>query len=192
MNCRKYEILISAYIDGELTPGEEKALLKHIDDCSACRKKLESMRVMSNRLGGLHKIEGDISGRNRLIDNLHQQMDREPAPKPVIVPWLTTPRLVWGSAVAVAAIVLIAFLSMNNTDTPSPYPENRIIQQNEFAMLEEVLVDGIVDYLEQERIHACSNETFAEPILAVFAYNPPAPSEGYVDNIIDKPIHTGG
>lgn len=190
MNCEKCEILISAYIDGELTQREEKTLLKHIDECSGCRKKLESMRVMSNQLSGLRKIEGDISERNRLIANLHELMDKEPAPKPVL-PWLTTPRLAWASALAVAAIVLIAFLSMNNNSV-STTPKPETIPTHEFAMLEDILVEGIVDYLEQERIYACSNETFSEPILAVFAFDPTPPPEGYVDNFIDTPIHTGG
>ena len=191
MNCKKYEILISAYIDHELTPKEEKTLLKHIDECSGCRKKLESMRVMSNQLSGLRKIEGDISERNRLIANLHEQMDKEPAPKPVIIPWLTTSRLAWVSVVAIAAILLIAFLSMNKNDV-SPTPKPETIPAPEFALLEDILVEGIADYLEQERIYACSNETFAEPILAVFAFEPTPPPEGYVDNIVDTPMHTGG
>ena len=193
MNCKKYQIQISAYVDGELSERDEKLLLKHLNDCSACRKQLESTRVLSNRLSDLDKIEGDIAGRNRVIANLREVLDKEPIrQKPVLFPWLTNTRLAWGSAVTVVAIVLIALLSMNNVNTPSTESENGIMQQNEFAMLEETLVDGLVDYLEQERIYAISNEAYAEPILAVFAYEPPPPSEGYVDSPVDIPIQSGG
>ena len=146
---------------------------------------------MSNRLGALSKIEGDIAGRNRVIANLHDEMDREPIRKPILVPWLTNSKLAWGSAVTVAAVVLIAFLSLNNVDTPSSDRGIGIMQQNEFAKLEDVLVNGLVDYLEQERIHANSNESFSEPILGVFEYDPPPPMEGYVDGMSDVQQYSG-
>ncbi|MGE4484202.1 MAG: zf-HC2 domain-containing protein [Oscillospiraceae bacterium] len=40
--CSKYEEMISAYVDGELTSAEETELTAHLNDCEQCRALLEA------------------------------------------------------------------------------------------------------------------------------------------------------
>jgi anti-sigma factor RsiW len=48
MSCKKYKILLSAYIDGEITAKEEKALKKHLKVCPDCAKELEHLGQVRN------------------------------------------------------------------------------------------------------------------------------------------------
>lgn len=43
-NCLKYEELISAMLDGELTSAEENELTEHIAHCASCRKMYETYK----------------------------------------------------------------------------------------------------------------------------------------------------
>ena len=187
MNCRKYEILISCYVDGELSPNEEAVLMKHIDECSFCRKKLESMKVLSDQVKGLTRLEGDLGERNRLLASLHDAIAREPAFKPARS-WVSSNRFAWAGA-TIVIIVLIALFAIPKTPTPdlTPVPE----PDNEIALLEENLINGLAEVLENERVFASSYEAFSEPALGVFIFEPAPPIEGYFDTNIDMPVHDG-
>ena len=40
MSCNNYKVLISAAVDGELTPAERKLLDGHLAECPGCRDEL--------------------------------------------------------------------------------------------------------------------------------------------------------
>ncbi len=41
MSCKKFRILLSAYLDQEITKDEEKKLLNHLQTCADCTRELE-------------------------------------------------------------------------------------------------------------------------------------------------------
>ena len=43
--CRRYETAISAFVDGELNPGEVSALRRHLRGCGGCRASMRSLRA---------------------------------------------------------------------------------------------------------------------------------------------------
>ena len=51
--CDKFNELISAAIDGEVTPDEEKELILHMEACSECRSLFSSLRVLSNEFSDM-------------------------------------------------------------------------------------------------------------------------------------------
>ncbi|UWX58759.1 anti-sigma factor [Chlorobaculum sp. MV4-Y] len=44
MNCNKAMVLMSAAIDGELTPKEEEELAQHLADCPECRAEFQDAK----------------------------------------------------------------------------------------------------------------------------------------------------
>jgi len=46
MSCKKFKILLSAYIDQEITKDEQEKLLEHLKTCSACARELEYLKQM--------------------------------------------------------------------------------------------------------------------------------------------------
>lgn len=192
MNCTRYDILISAYIDGEASDSEEKRLMAHVGECSACRKKLESMKVLSDQIRELSRIEGEISDRNRLIADLHEKIELKPARK-VSVPFFTPRRIAWVSAVSIAVIVMIVYLSMPRGTVSSDGNQfEPIVPEPEWARFEQMFIEGMTDYLVEERIHAGTNEVLSEPILGVFEVVPPPPVEGTYSDIGEMPMPSGG
>jgi anti-sigma factor RsiW len=49
--CSKYNLLISAYIDGELSEAEAEELKQHLDTCKDCRAYLKMLEAVSKQLG---------------------------------------------------------------------------------------------------------------------------------------------
>jgi len=44
MDCSKSQSLLSALLDGELTPGEREAVLEHVAGCPACSRELDDLK----------------------------------------------------------------------------------------------------------------------------------------------------
>jgi len=44
MCCKKFRILLSAYLDQEITKDEEKKLLNHLKTCADCARELEYLK----------------------------------------------------------------------------------------------------------------------------------------------------
>jgi hypothetical protein len=51
--CQKIKGLFSPYIDGQLSPSDVKRVESHVEECSACRHELESLRAV---VGLLHRV----------------------------------------------------------------------------------------------------------------------------------------
>ncbi len=51
--CKKLKGMLSPYIDGQLSPSEVKGVERHIEECDACRRELESLRAV---VGLLHRV----------------------------------------------------------------------------------------------------------------------------------------
>jgi len=44
MSCKKFKILLSTYLDEEITKDEEEELSKHLKTCSGCARELEYLK----------------------------------------------------------------------------------------------------------------------------------------------------
>jgi predicted anti-sigma-YlaC factor YlaD len=49
----KYRIMLSGYIDGELSPDEKAALEKHLTSCEECAKELNAFRKLKEVTGAM-------------------------------------------------------------------------------------------------------------------------------------------
>lgn len=52
---QEFEELLSAYIDFEVTPEEEKAIREHIESCVSCRNLYEQSKIIKEKLHGLNE-----------------------------------------------------------------------------------------------------------------------------------------
>jgi predicted anti-sigma-YlaC factor YlaD len=46
MSCKKFRILLSAYLDQEITKSEEEELLNHLKSCADCARELEYLKQL--------------------------------------------------------------------------------------------------------------------------------------------------
>jgi anti-sigma factor RsiW len=56
MMHEEFEELVSAFIDSEVTPEEEKAVLEHMGGCVSCRDLYEQEKILKKELHGLNEI----------------------------------------------------------------------------------------------------------------------------------------
>ena len=57
MSCDKYLDMISARLDGELTPAEEAELTAHLQTCPACRASAAELEGLHSALTDLGEVD---------------------------------------------------------------------------------------------------------------------------------------
>lgn len=98
------ELLISAYLDGELAGSELQQLLGHLGQCGACSRELESLQRVRAAVRSLPLLE--------VPDGLVPELDAEVIP-------LRANRGLWAGAAAAAVAAVIAVATLFS---PSPEP----------------------------------------------------------------------
>lgn len=122
-SCEKIIPMISAYIDGELSPFDEKRLKQHLETCPSCRNILAdyqaaySSRFLSEPPPGLH-------------DSIMAQIRSEPKPRRR----LKTPFRYGTAAAAVIALVLLGASGTFGNLFSSLQPKEVSVQRAEAAM----------------------------------------------------------
>ena len=53
MECNEAEVLISGYLDRELTQQDSQRVRNHLDTCEKCGKAFAEMKELKERMGGL-------------------------------------------------------------------------------------------------------------------------------------------
>ena len=66
MTCDRYQELLSASLDGELTEAEDSLLRAHLRECPACRRKAHRMREVDGRLAGIRRPVQPADLRSRV------------------------------------------------------------------------------------------------------------------------------
>lgn len=71
-DCKKYDGLLSLYIDGELPQEKTRYLMDHLAVCPDCLKRLELMRILTNECSALSEdppagLHGQIMDRIRCV-----------------------------------------------------------------------------------------------------------------------------
>jgi anti-sigma factor RsiW len=94
-----FERELSAYIDGELAPGEAEEMRRHVATCPPCQARMEALRETKRLLGALREPAPPLGFEADLLARL-----AEPA-RPW---WHGRPRPAVMLAAAVLAVVLVA------------------------------------------------------------------------------------
>ena len=82
MSCETVNGLIDRYIDGELSPQEERELRAHAAACADCAQKFREAKYLKELLGGMDDdivapLEAQADGAGRLdgAERLHQRTE---------------------------------------------------------------------------------------------------------------------
>jgi len=102
MACDEYLELISAAVDGALSPAEEERLTAHLVDCPECRELLSDLQVLHARLSQLPAVEVPEGLTERILAAVEKD---NVTPLPVKKPGFRWKR--WASTAAVLALVLV-------------------------------------------------------------------------------------
>ncbi len=94
--CKDYLELISARVDGALTPDEARRLGEHLASCEACRRELAGQEILWERMASLPEAQVPEGLAERTFARATKRRHM--------------PRWAWGVSATAAAAVLIAVL----------------------------------------------------------------------------------
>jgi hypothetical protein len=137
MNCKEIVELLTAYLDGEVTPEEKAHIEAHLPECSKCRAELEALSATQDDLRGMMRLMAEeVSTPDKVWDRVRARLDTKDS-------WLDGLRRIlasktWQVATVTAAVVVIAVVAAvwqfggvgqappipepTPTPTPSPTP----------------------------------------------------------------------
>lgn len=87
-DCARYVELLSARLDGELTPAEERELEAHLAVCPACRALEEQLAELRKGFDGLEEVPAPEGFARGVMDRIRAQEDR-----PKVVPLFRRPQI---------------------------------------------------------------------------------------------------
>ncbi len=113
MNAHPNQELLIDYLHGELAPGEDAALLLHLDSCAACRARYQDEIELSESLRTYARVsEQELpAGVRNAVWAAIESTERAPSWSQQIAAWMRP-------AVAVpvaAALVVAAFIGFSST-----------------------------------------------------------------------------
>lgn len=121
-HCDEYVALISAAIDGALSPAEQKKLAEHLASCPECQALYEELTALHTALSGLPPVEvpADLTERILAAVAAEQILPQEKKKSPI--PWQR-----WLASAAVLAVVVAGAWSWKpwvHDDAGSQKPES--------------------------------------------------------------------
>lgn len=94
-NRERLNAMLSAYLDGELTPEERADIERRVEEDPEARAELNNLRVLRGALGEAPSIDFE---RDRFPELLRTIQDAAPARRPRRRPWLAGVREWWDRA----------------------------------------------------------------------------------------------
>jgi hypothetical protein len=79
MNCERYHLLITGYLDGELSPDEQTELLAHLEQCSSCEEELRQHRKLKEITGRMQFKEPEDRVWEYYWANVYNRLERRVA-----------------------------------------------------------------------------------------------------------------
>ena len=83
MKCRHIQNKLSAYQDGELKPGEQEEISRHLLSCQFCREQYEKLEQVWQTLGGVDEIHPDPWFYSQLSKKIKEPRQKEVLPDPL-------------------------------------------------------------------------------------------------------------
>lgn len=110
MQCQVVLEMLSAYLDGFLSPDEHAAVEKHLANCNSCRLELEELRSCLNLLHDLPELSPPAGFRAGLMEKIDKLST--PTEMPAQKRWFDrvakVTRQSWYRTAAVAAVMVMA------------------------------------------------------------------------------------
>ena len=76
MSCDEFRSMISAYVDGELTPDQRERLESHLSACDACKRELAEVRALKKELDMIKFTEPTDEQLERYWSGVYNRLER--------------------------------------------------------------------------------------------------------------------
>jgi hypothetical protein len=110
MNCKEICELLTAYLDGEVTPQERAYIEAHLPGCPQCRAELEALSATRDNLRGMLKsMAGEVSPPAQAWEKVRARLEKKGSWLDALHRLLTSKT--WQVATVTAAVVVIAVVA---------------------------------------------------------------------------------
>ena len=106
MNCEQMTLLMSAWLDGELSEMEERQMKEHLEQCPECRELMEQLQALHTSFSDLEEIPAPEG----FADSVMERIARESKPK--VIPLFKRPQIRALGALAACAALFVGFGSI--------------------------------------------------------------------------------
>ncbi len=76
MNCEESKSMISAYVDDELPPDQQKRLKDHLASCESCKRELAEVTALKKELDMIKFSEPTDAELNRYWSSIYNRLER--------------------------------------------------------------------------------------------------------------------
>lgn len=104
MECKKYRELISAYVDGMLSPQEQEKLMAHLKVCETCSEEMSALKQMKTLLEQIEEPELPNEFHEELMKRIKQE---EKSPTVHAFKWK------WQYSSALVATLMVGILGIS-------------------------------------------------------------------------------
>jgi len=150
MKCEGIKILLSAYIDGEVTEEERQTVESHLDVCEVCKTTVAEF-------SRLHTLYQELEVKEAPLDFRQRVTQRIEAKSHFVFPWLPwrLPRLVYVVSFSLLVLLSGTIIALHVIKQPS--------QQVVDVYAEDILFDQAVSSMDE--IFSVGEMSIAEEIL---------------------------
>lgn len=176
-NCSEYQVLLSAYLDGELASGKQEEIRRHLEECASCQEAFQRLQEVVNWTSALPMVSPPEDLKERILS---QTVYRQGG----WYPWkgVVWDRRVWIPAVGTAVLLgLFGWYSLQGVKQPVAHlgkgsPPPKIQREKGHPPREslasplvpsKVLVPEIGKRLQRERTEQVAELTPDQPVQQV-------------------------
>ncbi len=123
MNCKNAQLLLSAYLDSELTGSEMHRLRKHLSDCDCCRQEETELRTLKSILTDVPQVTPPDDFEERLCSLVFAQKRSDDEG------WNRSWPLVSGVALITAALTLLVMNHLSDSVQTAPKQGNVVASE---------------------------------------------------------------
>lgn len=154
MECSQIQENLSAYLDGELDPGEEAELKSHLEGCETCRSELESLRSTVKLVRSVPRVPAPTVLKQRLTSAISA---RKPLQQYQSILGLI-------GAAAILLVTVVAVFLVTGPRTPSSEP---IAAKTETAgLVEKKAIEAPAAEKAADRYSGEEAQELDEPLVA--------------------------
>ena len=173
MNCEQMTLLMSAWLDGELSEQEEQQMKEHLEQCPACRELMEQLQALHTSFSDLEEIPAPEG----FADSVMERIAKESKPK--VVPLFKRPQIRALTAMAACVARCVGFGSLKmgggakseDAAAPAPMPESAMaapVAPPDFYRQEAAVTESVMEH----------SKTVDAPAEWVEPMEPVAPAAG--------------
>jgi len=110
MNCNKAQSLMLDHLYGDLTPRNERALLRHLQECSKCSEEFETHKATASAFAKLDMEEPAAGLTASVAAIAAEDIERQKEERPALGGWYWKPALATAAAATLAVIFVVKFI----------------------------------------------------------------------------------